>query len=88
MKSKTTDHFINKSFFEAYFSNYIEGTIFELPEAEDIIFNKRVPISRPKDAHDILKTFNIISDPNEMKKIPESAKDLELLIKKRHSFLF
>jgi hypothetical protein len=31
---KGASHFNNKAFFESYFSNYIEGTIFELAEAE------------------------------------------------------
>ena len=30
------------AFFEAYFSNYIEGTTFEVAEAESIIFQGRI----------------------------------------------
>jgi len=42
------------AFFEAYFSNYIEGTMFEIGEARDIIFENKIPDSRPSDAHDII----------------------------------
>jgi Fic family protein len=80
----SSDHFINKAFFEAYFSNYIEGTTFELKEAEEIIFEKKVPKKRPKDAHDILGTFALISDPNDTRVVPENITDLEIILKGRH----
>ncbi|WP_228479045.1 hypothetical protein [Flavobacterium soyangense] len=35
--NKETNAFRNFAFFEAYFSNYIEGTIFEIKEAKSII---------------------------------------------------
>ncbi len=79
-----SDHFRNKAFFEAYFSNYIEGTTFEIEEAEEIIFDHKIPEDRPIDAHDILGTFNIVSNPSEMKKTPQSWAELETLIKERH----
>ncbi len=78
------NQFRNKAFIDAYFSNYIEGTIFEIEEAEEIIFGGKVPADRPKDAHDILGTFSIVSDPNEMKRRPHSFSELEDLIKERH----
>ena len=48
----------NFAFFEAYFSNYIEGTRFEVEEAEAIVFDGRIIENRSEDAHDILVTFN------------------------------
>jgi hypothetical protein len=50
------------AFFDAYFSNYIEGTEFEMGEAWGIVFDGRIPASRPKDAHDILGTFRLLQD--------------------------
>jgi hypothetical protein len=44
------DHARNKAFFEAHFSSYIEGTTFEIEEAESIIFDRKVPAKRPGDA--------------------------------------
>lgn len=43
----------NLSFFESYFSNYIEGTRFEINEAVDIMINKKT-YERHQDGHDIL----------------------------------
>jgi hypothetical protein len=48
----------NFAFFEAYFSNYIEGTTFTVEEAEDIVFHGQIVESRAEDSHDILGTFN------------------------------
>jgi len=47
------------AFYEAYFSNFIEGTEFAVDEARDIIFRGRIPANRPRDAHDIRGTFNL-----------------------------
>jgi len=41
-------------FFEAYFSNFIEGTEFAVDEAADIVFKGHIPKGRPEDAHDVL----------------------------------
>ncbi len=80
-------HLKNKSFFDTYFSNYIEGTTFEVSEAEEIIFQKNLPKSRPKDAHDILENFLLVSDLNEMKKIPTTFDRFLNLVKERHHFI-
>ncbi|HSX26120.1 MAG TPA: Fic family protein [Chlamydiales bacterium] len=74
-------------FFEAYFSNFIEGTEFEIEEAARIIFEGKIPKDRPADAHDIIGTYQIVSDPNEMKKIPKNADELMVLLKNRHAHL-
>lgn len=84
---KSPSHFRNKAFFESYFSNYIEGTTFEIEEAEEIIFQNRIPKDRPKDGHDVLGTFQMVSDVNEMKRTPEQFEDFESLLKQRHSVL-
>jgi hypothetical protein len=47
----------NFAFFEAYFSNYIEGTTFTVAEAESIVFDGRIIENRSADSHDILGTF-------------------------------
>jgi hypothetical protein len=78
-------HFNNKAFFEAYFSNYIEGTRFAIDEAASIVFEKRIPAARPIDAHDITGTFAIVSDPTEMRRTPATADELVLLLRSRHA---
>jgi hypothetical protein len=62
-------------FFEAYFSNFIEGTEFLIDEAYAIVFEGLIPAERPEDAHDILGTFKIVSDPGEMGRPIETADD-------------
>src|SRR3990167_2319220 len=75
------------AFFEAYFSNYIEGTEFEVEEAADIIFHHKKILHRPEDAHDIVGTYQMVSDKSEMQKTPNSPDELITLLKRRHHFL-
>lgn len=77
----------NLGFFEAYFSNFIEGTQFEIDEAEAIIFQHKIIKNRSDDAHDILGTYRIVSDRTEMQEIPESPQQMISLLKSRHSTL-
>lgn len=49
----------NFAFFEAYFSNYIEGITFTVEEAENIIFHGQIIENRSEDSRDILGTFNV-----------------------------
>jgi fido (protein-threonine AMPylation protein) len=51
----------NFAFFEAYFSNCIEGTTFEVEEAEQIVFEGAIIPNRSEDSHDILGTFRSAS---------------------------
>lgn len=85
-KMGVPEHFKYKAFFESYFSNYIEGTEFEIEEAEEIVFDKKES-DRPKDAHDILGTFEIVSDAGEMKKVPRNEQEFISLLKERHEKL-
>ena len=73
------------AFFEAYFSNFIEGTEFAVDEAADIVFRGVIPNERPADAHDILGTWRVVSDDREMSRTPADASDLERLLKARHA---
>ena len=73
------------AFFEAYFSNFIEGTEFAVDEAADIVFRGVIPNERPADAHDILGTWRIVSDDREMSHTPADVSALEALLKARHA---
>jgi len=83
----STQQLHNLAFFEAYFSNYIEGTEFAVDEAADIIFHHKLTPQRPQDAHDITATFQIVANTAEMNKTPKSADELITLLKKRHNIL-
>ena len=68
------------AFFEAYFSNFIEGTEFAVDEAADIVFRGVIPNERPADAHDMLGTWRIVSDHREMSRTPADAPEVEVLL--------
>src|SRR2546429_1111563 len=72
-------------FFEAYFSNFIEGTEFAVDEAADIVFEGRIPKSRPEDAHDVIGTWKVVSDIREMSRVPRDAGELTALLQSRHA---
>jgi fido (protein-threonine AMPylation protein) len=72
------------AFFEAYFSNWIEGTEFEVEEAEEIVLQGRVPVQRPADAHDIQGTFEAITDPALRASPPLDADALESYLREVH----
>jgi hypothetical protein len=72
-------------FFEAYFSNFIEGTEFEPDEAAAIVFEGRVPTERPEDAHDVLGTYRIVSDRAEMMRTPKTFEELLSQLRARHA---
>jgi len=75
----------NLAFFEAYFSNFIEGTEFTVEEAQEIVFEGKIPAQRPADAHDVLGTFRLVSDTNEMRKLPASADEFMSLLRARNA---
>lgn len=77
----------NLSFFESYFSNYIEGTEFTIEEAEKIVFEKETIAGRHADSHDVLSHMDITSDMSEMKRIPTTPPELIDLLKIRHKLL-
>ncbi|MCL2738543.1 MAG: Fic family protein [Bacteroidales bacterium] len=72
------------SFFEAYFSNYIEGTKFVVGDAKKIVDTGIAFPRRIKDSHDILGTFQIVSSSYEMSIVPTTADDLIQILKRRH----
>jgi hypothetical protein len=72
-------------FFEAYFSNFIEGTEFAVDEAADIVFKGHIPKARPEDAHDVLGTWQVVSDQGEMSRLPRDLTGLVALLKSRHA---
>jgi Fic family protein len=71
-------------FMEAYFSNFIEGTEFEVDEAKRVVFEGlRIP-RRQDDTHDILNTYRLVADTYEMSRLPQSADEFLELLKARH----
>lgn len=83
----STNAFRNFAFFEAYFSNYIEGTIFEIEEAKSIIQTETPIPNRDEDSHDILGTYKLVSNPEEMSTTPSNPEELLNILQYRHQIL-
>ena len=84
---QTEDEYRDIAFFESYFSNYIEGTEFEVGEARQIV-ETGVPIAhRNEDSHDILGTFQLVSNRSEMMRYPQTAQELIDILCHRHAIL-
>lgn len=81
------ESFRNFAFFEAYFSNYIEGTVFEIEEAKQIVDSQTPIVNRGEDSHDILGTNRLVSSKKEMSTIPDNADELLDLLSYRHKIL-
>lgn len=75
------------AFFEAYFSNFIEGTEFGVDEARRIAVNGWVPSARPADAHDVAATYRLTSDPADCCETPRSSDELLDILRRRHAVL-
>jgi len=86
-KNTDEDSYRMFSFFEGYFSNYIEGTKFTIDEAKSIVETGIAIPKRIKDSHDILGTFTVISNRAEMNKVPSSPEELLELLQNRHRIL-
>jgi Fic family protein len=77
----------NFALYEAYFSNFIEGTRFRIEEAQEIIQSGKPMFSRDNDSHDVLGTYRIVSNKSEMSITPSTAEELIQLLKDRHRVL-
>ncbi|MGI4869865.1 MAG: Fic family protein [Janthinobacterium lividum] len=75
------------AFFEAYFSNFIEGTVFEVDEAHAMVVGNAPVPGRHADSHDVLSTYHLVSNPAEMRVVPATAEELLALLQRRHATL-
>lgn len=85
--NQTTSEFRNFAFFESYFSNYIEGTEFEIEDAREIIETGQPMPARNADSHDVLGTFQIVASRREMRRIPSNAEELIDILQERHRIM-
>jgi hypothetical protein len=68
------------AFVESYFSNYIEGTEFELEEAHQIVMSGTAAPSREDDSHDVIGTFNAILASMRNPQMPATRETFEKLL--------
>ncbi len=86
-RATTEVAFHNAAFFDAYFSNYIEGTEFTVDQAIRIVFEHEIPARRPADAHDVLGTYRLVASKDQMYRLPKSFNELLSLIMSRHAVI-
>lgn len=86
-KNTSNQSFKNFAFFEAYFSNYLEGTEFELEEAKKIIETETPMFNRDEDSHDVLGTYKLVSNREEMNITPGKPDELLAILLYRHKVL-
>lgn len=86
-RNTTPQSFRNFAFFESYFSNYIEGTIFAIGEAKQIISTNKPLPARNEDSHDVLGTYQIASNRVEIIKTPTTPDELLNMLMYRHQIL-
>ena len=79
--------FRNFAFFESYFSNYIEGTEFEIEDAWKIVETGQPMPARNADSHDVLGTFQLVASRREMRRTPTSTDNFIELLQDRHRIL-
>lgn len=85
--NETETAYQNFAFFESYFSNYIEGTEFEVEDARQIIETRTPMPTRNTDSHDVLGTYYIVSNRKEMSITPTSADHLIDILQHRHRMM-
>lgn len=86
-KNTSDASFANFAFYESYFSNYIEGTVFSIDEAKAIIETQSPLPARNEDSHDVLGTFQLVSNRQEMRTVPTSSAHLLEILRYRHRIL-
>ncbi len=86
-KNTTKQAYRNFAFFEAYFSNYIEGTVFEIDDAKKIIQTQMPMPARNEDSHDVLGTYQLVSNQTEMNVVPKTKEEFINIISYRHKIL-
>jgi hypothetical protein len=62
-----------QAFVESYFSNYIEGTEFEIEEAHEIVLKGKPVQYREDDSHDILGTYKAILESVQRTRLARNA---------------
>lgn len=74
-------------FFEAYFSNFIEGTELDLAEARAVLYDGQRLVGHPEDGHDVQATYELVIDPVERAAIAVSFDDFLDGLGRRHRHL-
>jgi len=75
------------AFFEAYFSNFIEGTKFDIDDARTIAIDGIPLAGKLEDSHDVAATYRLAVDPTDRVWVPASGAELVEILQERHRVL-
>ena len=75
----------NFAFLEAYFSNFIEGTEFEVAEARAFVLEGKPNVGRPKDSHDVIGVFRQALNPGWANQTLASGEPILAQLRARHA---
>ncbi len=73
------------AFLESYFSNFIEGTEFDVSEARGFVLEGRPITERPKDSHDILGVFRQAINPGWANQTLAVGESVQEQLRARHA---
>lgn len=82
LSPRARSHF---AFLESYFSNFIEGTEFDVQEARSFVLDGKPVDHRPKDSHDILGVFRQALDPGWANQTLSSGEAVLTQLRARHA---
>lgn len=77
----------NAALIESWMSNYIEGTEFDLSEAEALTLRGRAPHTRSADSADVRGTFDLVADTYDCTRVYADFEQALSLLRRRHNHL-
>lgn len=80
--NRSRTHF---AFLESYFSNFIEGTEFDVQEARGFVLDGKPIEERPKDSHDIIGVFRQAFNPSWANQTLSSGEPVLTQLRARHA---
>jgi hypothetical protein len=76
---------VHFAFLESYFSNFIEGTEFDIQEARGFVLEGKPITERPKDSHDIMGVFRQALNPGWANQTLASGEPVLNQVRARHA---
>ena len=81
----TTEARTHFAFLESYFSNFIEGTEFDVQDARGFVLDGKPIQDRPKDSHDVIGVFRQASNPAWVNQTLASGEPVLVQLRARHA---
>ena len=83
--AKTPQSRAHFAFLESYFSNFIEGTEFDVQQARGFVLEGKPIEERPKDSHDIIGVFRQAISPAWTNQVLAPGEPVEVQLRARHA---